>query len=344
MRGLDVGERVPNFKRLSGSRESLQLHNDIHIGQPIVLWVFPRLDHVDQKIALQHLQPSHPFWKEVTTLGLVPVDPDAAARFASEQELDQTLFADDGSLIRFLAGDDTDSPLIILALDNRLRVLSRMEHPFAVNDVPETLRALYGNEPVGKKEIAGYTAPILMVPRVFEPEFCDELIARFKQDGGQPSGVIVTEGGKQILKTDPETKDRRDYYFPPDDPLFVQIRNRVTRRILPEIQQYFGYAVTSHDPFRLICYDSATGGYFRPHRDNVTDDVAHRQFALTVNLNTEEYEGGELRFAEFGQQLYRPEKGAAVVFACSMVHEAMPVTQGKRYAVVSFFYNEDEKK
>ena len=82
MQGLKVGERVPNFIRLSSSHKSLQLDNDIHVGQPIVLWIFTSLANGDQAAVQQQLQPGHPFWKSVTTLGLVPVDPEAAARFA----------------------------------------------------------------------------------------------------------------------------------------------------------------------------------------------------------------------------------------------------------------------
>ncbi len=36
---------------------------------------------------------------------------------------------------------------------------------------------------------------------------------------------------------------------------------------------------------------------------------------MTLNLNTEEYEGGELRFPEFGPNLYRPGTGDAVIFS-----------------------------
>jgi len=43
-------------------------------------------------------------------------------------------------------------------------------------------------------------------------------------------------------------------------------------------------------------------------------------FALTLNLN-EGYEGGHLRFPEYGAYLYRPGAGGAVVFSGSHLHE-----------------------
>ena len=51
---------------------------------------------------------------------------------------------------------------------------------------------------------------------------------------------------------------------------------------------------------------------------------------MTLNLNSEDYEGGHLRFPEYGPELYRPGTGDAVVFSCYLVHEAMPVTAGAR--------------
>ena len=62
--------------------------------------------------------------------------------------------------------------------------------------------------------------------------------------------------------------------------------------------------------------------------------------AVTINLNAEDYEGGDLAFPEFGALTYRPATGDAVVFSCSLLHEALPVTRGRRYAFLPFLYDE----
>ena len=59
-----------------------------------------------------------------------------------------------------------------------------------------------------------------------------------------------------------------------------------------------------------------------------------------MNLNSEEFQGGDLRFPEFGQQLYKPPTGGAVVFSCSLLHEATPVTSGSRYVFLPFIYDD----
>jgi predicted 2-oxoglutarate/Fe(II)-dependent dioxygenase YbiX len=107
----------------------------------------------------------------------------------------------------------------------------------------------------------------------------------------------------------------------------------------------FQYTATRIERWLVACYDSGKegvgGGFFSAHRDNTTRGTAHRRFACTINLNAEEFEGGELRFPEFGSRQYRAPTGGAVIFSCSLLHEAMPVTAGRRYAFLPFFYDEE---
>jgi predicted 2-oxoglutarate/Fe(II)-dependent dioxygenase YbiX len=67
-------------------------------------------------------------------------------------------------------------------------------------------------------------------------------------------------------------------------------------------------------------------------------------FACSINLNAEEFEGGDLRFPEFGSRTYRPPTGGAVIFSCTLLHEATPVTKGTRYAFLPFFYDDAAAK
>ena len=61
--------------------------------------------------------------------------------------------------------------------------------------------------------------------------------------------------------------------------------------------------------------------------------------AVSINLNAD-YEGGDLRFPEYGSRTYRPPPGGAVVFSCSILHEATAVTRGERFAFLPFLYDE----
>ncbi len=119
------------------------------------------------------------------------------------------------------------------------------------------------------------------------------------------------------------------------------IRDRVVRRLLPPIERFFQYRATRMDRYMVSCYDSALGGHFFRHRDNVNAGARHRRFAVTVNLNTD-YEGCDLIFPEFGRRRYRAPCGGAVVFSCGALHQVTPITKGRRYAFVPFLYGEDD--
>lgn len=182
-------------------------------------------------------------------------------------------------------------------------------------------------------------APVLVVPRVFEPALCQALIAAYETDGGQASGFMREVEGKTVEIRDPSHKIRRDLLLPPGE-LREAVRGRINRRLAPQIAKAFNFAATRMERDLVACYDAADHGFFRPHRDNTTAGTAHRRFAVTINLNAGEYEGGDLRFPEFGPRTYRAPTGGAVVFGCGLLHEALPVTQGKRYAFLPFLYDE----
>jgi predicted 2-oxoglutarate/Fe(II)-dependent dioxygenase YbiX len=111
----------------------------------------------------------------------------------------------------------------------------------------------------------------------------------------------------------------------------------IVSRCVPEIARAFHVDIAHTDRILLARYDE-TGGYFRRHRDNSAPSVAFRQFALSLNLN-DDYDGGHVLFPEYNDRRYRPPAGAGVVFSCSLLHEAAPVTRGKRYCALTFLHD-----
>jgi hypothetical protein len=181
-------------------------------------------------------------------------------------------------------------------------------------------------------------APVLIAPRIFEPELCKRLIAYYEADGGTPSGVMRDVGGKTVGVLD-DFKRRRDVTIV-DENLRREVLVRLRRRLLPEIKRVFQFEATRLERYLIAAYDATDGGYFRPHRDNESLATAHRRFAVSINLNADAFQGGDLRFPEFGPRTYRPPTGGAVVFCCSLQHEATPVMVGRRYAFLPFLYDE----
>lgn len=234
-----------------------------------------------------------------------------------------------------LAADGTERGRFVL-VDPTLRILAFSDGPEGADALFQRLARLPTPD-----DHAGVplTAPVLVVPRIFEPELCGRLIALYEAQGGVPSGTMVDRGGKTVPVLS-DFKSRRDVTIE-DDALCLELRTRIERRLLPEIRKAFQFRPTRLERYIVACYDSAEGGRFKPHRDNTTKGTAHRQFACSINLNAEGFEGGDLRFPEFGSRTYRPPTGGAVVFSCSLLHEATPVVSGRRYAFLPFFYDEE---
>ncbi|MBP0494325.1 2OG-Fe(II) oxygenase [Pararoseomonas indoligenes] len=182
-------------------------------------------------------------------------------------------------------------------------------------------------------------APVLTLPRVLDPEFCQELIALYERHGGEESGFMREVGGRTVGMVDASHKRRRDHEIV-EEPVRAALRGGIQRRLLPEIERAFQFKATRIERYIVACYDAADGGHFRAHRDNTTKGTAHRRFAVTINLN-DDFEGGELWFPEFGSRRFRAPIGGAVVFSCSLLHEATRVTRGRRYATLPFLYDEE---
>jgi predicted 2-oxoglutarate/Fe(II)-dependent dioxygenase YbiX len=186
-------------------------------------------------------------------------------------------------------------------------------------------------------EVTGQ-APVLLLPRVVDAPLRDRLIRHLEQQGSVETGVETSSEGGRAEVLDASYKRRRDHTVADRD-LLGELSTAVGRRVMPEIRKAFAFRATRFEGFKIACYDATTGGFFRAHRDNLSPTTAHRVFALTINLN-EEYEGGQLRFPEYGNQLYRPGSGAALVFSCAHLHEVLDVTAGRRFALLSFLYGE----
>jgi peroxiredoxin/predicted 2-oxoglutarate/Fe(II)-dependent dioxygenase YbiX len=186
-------------------------------------------------------------------------------------------------------------------------------------------------------------APVLVIPNVLDKAACRGLIEMYKTHGGSPSGFMRQVGGKTVGLFDDNFKKRRDFFIK-DPKLQRRLNAIILRRVKPEVEKAFQFTITRFERYLVGCYDAQSGGFFRPHRDNTSKGTMHRRFAMTLNLNVGEYTGGFLRFPEYAPHGYKGDSGTAIIFSCSLLHEATSVISGERFALLSFFYgNEDAK-
>lgn len=238
-----------------------------------------------------------------------------------------------GRLYGALSEDGVETPMWAL-VDPSLRVLFTLP----MSETEALFRRLRALPPPDEHAGAPLHAPVMIMPRLFDPDLCLRLIDYYETHGGAPSGVMREQDGKTVGVLD-NFKKRRDCIVR-DEALCLETREAIRRRLVPEVLKAFRFNATRVERYIVARYDAEDGGYFRPHRDNLTAGTAHRQFACSINLNAEAFEGGDLRFPEYGARTYRPPTGGAIVFSCSLLHEATPVTKGTRYAFLPFIYDE----
>ena len=177
-------------------------------------------------------------------------------------------------------------------------------------------------------------APILVIPRLFEPGFCEELI-RLYQDG-DPHDSGFMRNNVEIF--DYSFKRRRDHFIA-DEAVKGQIVKRISMCVIPEIRKLFFMEITRMERYLIACYAAEEDAHFRPHRDNGQRVTAHRRFAISVALN-DDFDGGDLLFPEYNERRHRLPVGWAIVFPCAILHAVTPVTRGRRYVFLPFLFDE----
>lgn len=350
------GEPAPTF--VCRTTINPNFHFDTVAGRYIVLCLFGSASIARNREVLDHFSKNHRsfFNDEIASFFGVSVDAgDESGKRVMERVPGYRTFWDFDYKVSTLYGalhkqgtpaspDEVVYRPFTLVLDPLLRIIAVIpiddpkKHNDTFDDVVRSLPDLdhYAGVPI--------TAPVLVLPRVLEPELCSTLIKLYNENGGEESGFMREKDGKTIGVYDHSFKRRQDYHIK-DQALLKELQIRLRRRIVPEIFRAFQYRVTRAERYMVGCYDGDNGGgFFRAHRDNTTKGTAHRRFAVTINLNPDEYDGGDLRFPEFGSRTYRAPKGGACVFSCSLLHEATAVTRGKRYAFLPFLYDDAAAK
>ena len=326
---LSIGDRVPGVFGATGQGRVYSL--DIQAGRPALLIALGGLDAEKARAMLGRIASALP---KVHAEGgdIAPMAPVGAFTGASDLlESDQIIYVADASGLECAAVADQPAGIV---LDRAARILEL--GPMGPDvDLAAFYSAAVARSPSERPRICTSAAPVLIIPNVAQPAFCRAVIEHF-ETSPHAMGVMASYlGGEAQARVDLDKKHRRDMELAAGSPLHGAVMELFARRVAPEIKRAFQKDITFADRILIARYDE-DGGYFRRHRDDASPQVAFREFAVSLNLNTGEYEGGELIFPEFNDHRYSPPAGSAAVFSASLLHEAAPVTRGSRYVLLSF--------
>jgi predicted 2-oxoglutarate/Fe(II)-dependent dioxygenase YbiX len=322
---LGRGERAPDF--ILPTHDGTQMRFYGHAGGKPVLLVFADERH------LQHLIKIFPVTSDFDLFAVVR-DPPTAANPPF------TVFIDSDGKISSAFRPESQVEAIVYALDPNLRVLYNFELDDS-SDAIQLTQAALDEQGIDRQaaEITGQAPPVLMIPNTLNAEICEHLIETWEAGETEFTGVEQSAEGRREEKIAGDLKRRRDLTVT-DDSLIKLLSSTVGRRVIPELRKAFAYHATRFEGFKIACYEADVGGFFHAHRDNLSPSTAHRRFAMSLNLN-DEYDGGQLRFPEYGCDLFRPAAGAALLFSCAHLHEVLPVSSGRRFVLLSFLFADE---
>jgi hypothetical protein len=224
--------------------------------------------------------------------------------------------------------------LRVIVLDANQRVAGTFDSRPLITaaEAVGTLAISVRSDEAADQLIRSPAAPVLVLPRVFEREFCAQVIRLWEKGDHKDLGVSSRYGNVGML----DLKRTEDYQI--NEPMMQKaISDRLAYRIGPELVKVFAYdREFGFDAHVVLSYSADGKHFFGAHRDNGAPTTANRSFAVSLNLN-DDFEGGALVFPEYSGIKVSPPLGGAAVFSCSLLHQVLPVTRGRRFVLTTFF-------
>ena len=178
---------------------------------------------------------------------------------------------------------------------------------------------------------------IVIIKNVLTRPLCDAILEEFKNSNEWQDTVVgrgeinksirncqtIVISYPHVIQKNKKVRLKLDKY------IFLS-----TSKCIQEYNNAFPECVIEEDSgYELLKYPE--GCFYTEHTDSFK--ARPRAVSCSFILN-DDYEGGE--FAFFNRELkYKLEKGDAIMFPSNFMypHEVMPVTQGTRYSIVTWF-------
>lgn len=338
---LAIGERLCDLPFRDPKGRVLSLYDNGLFGWPKVIHVAASPEDAEPELTRLAERVREFGRVETHVVGVTRAPAQANAALAERLRLPYPLLSDEAGCLHKAAGLAEGAAPRTFFFDSLLRLEREITGGNGESQAESALAHARARFAAHQPSVIATQAPALMVPNLIDPEYRRRLIGLWER-GAKIENRVSSR--TQSVRENPKSKIRSDIYLLLGTPEAGELLGVIRQRLLPEISKAFNFEATRLEHFRVGCYDGAQRGHFAPHRDNTTEVTKHRRYALTLNLNTGDYEGGYLRLPEYGPQLYAPPAGGAIVFSCSLLHLVTPVTKGRRFALINFFWGEDEQK
>jgi len=333
-----IGDIAPDCVLPQPDGTTLSLRNDAIAGNPIVLVFCPKLVPSVAAALSEFSAHFEAFTAASARLFAVTLEP---AKNVADQEIPFTILLDrkQGVFRAFGVTHETTTTIVLRPNHHVVAILKGPTKTQALDALAVVERIAAERKPIPM----AMHPPVLLVPDVLSQEDCRRLIQLYDTRGNvfmaHGPGLDHLAGSDYKMRIPEHSRNDRIDHIIFDKGTSTFLDRRLATRLFPEIAKAFHYQITRYERMRIGCYEGHRGGKLHGHRD-IDETTRYRRFAMSLNLNTEEFAGGELRFPEFGDQRYRPDSGSAIVFSSALLHEALEVESGRRLVLLAFLFGE----
>lgn len=185
---------------------------------------------------------------------------------------------------------------------------------------------------------------LLSFPAFFDLGTCRELIGEMRLSPVSAAVIYSHDNSGRI-----DESVRKVNRVLPSQATVLSVVARLTD-CKQSVEEHFSIKLSDCEEPQFLCY--RVGDFFVAHQDGNTgllrlDSDRTRRISVSIFLNQESdvdvpyaYRGGSLVFSDWGLNRKVPvkaEAGTLLAFRSEVTHEVLPVTQGERYSIVTWY-------
>jgi hypothetical protein len=169
------------------------------------------------------------------------------------------------------------------------------------------------------------------VPNALSHAFCDKLIEEYSKPEVEKELPFIGEG--RDLKKNIDLNIRNVLRLPL--PMNQGVGATLTSLGLNVNYQFWKFDITHSNQTEFLMYD--VNGKYEAHVDTFHRHGNETRKLTALAILNDNFEGGKFYIMNSHEKIYpRQQKGDIIIFPSFMVHGVEPVTQGKRYTVVTW--------
>jgi SM-20-related protein len=196
---------------------------------------------------------------------------------------------------------------------------------------------------------------LFVVPNFLDPEYGAGLRLEIAAAPAEKALIVRPNGAGCLDEGVRKVEDR----LPPKE-IRADLKKRF-HELIPDLEKHFGVRLAGCESPQCLIYRA--GDFFKPHTDGggleKREDIRRRRVSAVVFLNRESQEPAEDAYGDGHLTFYglikdppwdklalplKAEPGLLIAFPSDKLHEVTPISHGRRFTLVTWFYGPDSEQ